>query len=129
MKIQDLIEISLCDNVNEKVVIETLSRIGICNKKEKILYPSCYLFKDDGRYYISHFKELFSLREDGYNNISQQDIERRNSIIYCLMVWGLIDVDEDIINPHNTFVFILPYSEKKDWTISHKIKLRYGNEQ
>ena len=125
MKVEDLIEVRLGENVNEKIVIETLSRIGICNKKEKILYPSCYLIKEDGKYYLGHFKELFLLRSDGYNNISNQDIERRNSIIYCLWSWGLIDVDEDKILPHETFVFILPYNEKKDWVISHKYKIRY----
>ncbi len=127
----NLIEVKICDGVSEKVIIETLSRMGICNKKEKILYPSCYLFREDEFFYIAHFKELFLLREEGYNNISQQDIERRNSIIFCLKNWGLIDIDEDSILPHDTFVFILPYKEKESWIINHKIKMNYGgfNEQ
>lgn len=125
MDVEDLIEVKLRDNVGEKVIIETLSRIGICNKRDKILYPSCYLIKRDDRFFIGHFKQLFMLREDGYNNISEQDLERRNSIVFCLWNWGLIDVDEDSIKPHNIFVFILPYGEKKNWTINHKIKMNY----
>ncbi len=121
----EFIEVWLKDGVSEKIIIETLSRIGIASKKEKILWPSCYLFKENDRCFILHFKELFLLRNDGYNNISEQDLERRNSIVYCLQSWGLIEADETKIIPHETFVFILPFNEKKEWSIQHKFKIRY----
>lgn len=121
----ELIEVKISKNVSEKIIIETLSRIGIASKKEKILWPSCYMIKENERFYVCHFKELFLLKNDGYNNISEQDIERRNSIIYCLKTWGMIEVDEEKIRPHEIFVFILPHNEKKDWSIQHKFKIRY----
>jgi hypothetical protein len=106
---------------DEKVVIETLTRIGIANKKRQILYPSCYLIEQFGRYYIFHFKELFSLtRVNWYNNLSEEDIKRKNAITYCLKQWGLIEVDESLIDPHDLFVFVLPYDKKNSWCVSHK---------
>ena len=103
------------------VIKETLSRIGIANKKAKILFPSCYLYEAFGVYYIAHFKQLFLLtRQDGYNNLSDEDLSRRNGIIFCLKSWNLIDVDETLIEPHDKFVFVLSHKEKHEWTIEHK---------
>lgn len=119
----DLVEVELAEGVDVKVIKETLSRMGIANKKEKILYPSCYLYEEDGCYFIAHFKELYALRENGFNNLSEKDLDRRNAIIFCLEKWGLIEVvyPEQIEN-HEMFVFILPYSEKHSWKINHKYK-------
>lgn len=124
MEFKNLLEVALL--VEKKVVDETLSRIGICNKKDKILYPSCYLIERDGVYYLAHFKELFCLRENGYNNMSIEDINRKNSIAYCLHQWKMISVPENMITPHDSFIFVLKHSEKKDWSIVHKWKFR-GN--
>jgi len=114
-----LIEVEpLCDIA---VLKETLSRIGIANKKQKILYPSCYLYEAFDTFYIAHFKQLFLLtRQDGYNNLGPDDLCRRNGIIYCLKSWGLIDADDTSIEPHDKYVFVLPYKEKADWRIEHK---------
>lgn len=121
----DLIEVNLCEGVSEKILIETLTRIGIADRKNKVLYPSTYLYKDEGKYFICHFKELFLLRDQGYNNISQEDIKRRNSIVYCLYNWELIDVDLEKIKPYDERVFILSYKEKKEWKIVHKYRMAY----
>lgn len=110
--------------VSEKIIVETCSRIGIANKREKILYPSVYFYKEDGKTYLVHFKELFLLRDNGYSNISPEDELRKNSIINCLYNWGMINVDLDKIEPCNSFVFILPFTEKKNWKIHHKYKLK-----
>ena len=107
--------------VNEKVVKESLSRVGVGSKKTKTLWPSCYLIERDGEYYLAHFKELFLLKDGGYNNILDEDIERRNATAFCLRQWGLIEVDEEDITPHTAFVFVLPFGQKKEWKISHKI--------
>ena len=111
--------------VDIKVIKETLSRIGIANKKKNILYPTCYLYQNFEEYYIVHFKSMFLLtRPNGYNNISEKDIERKNSIIFCMKNWGLIDIiEDDDIEPHNEFVYVLPYQEKRYWTISHKFNV------
>ena len=34
----------------KRVVQETLNRMGIANKKKRELYPSCYIYEDDGEY-------------------------------------------------------------------------------
>jgi hypothetical protein len=107
-----------------KVIKETLSRMGIANKKRRLLYPSCYLVEHFGSYYIFHFKELFSLtRSNYYNNLSDEDINRKNSIVYCLKQWGLLDVEESVIDPHDTFVFVLSHKEKDNYVISHKFNM------
>lgn len=110
--------------VDKKVVQETLNRIGISNKKKKILYPSCYIYEKDNEFYLVHFKQLFTLsRNDAYDNISEQDILRRNSIAFCLKNWGLIEVDDKFIEPHDSYVFVLPHDKKEGWKITHKINL------
>lgn len=114
--------------VDSKVIKETLNRIGICNKKKKILYPSCYLFEKDGKNYLVHFKELFLLtRETAYNAICEDDLLRRNAIAFCLRQWGLIEVEEEKILPHNKYIFVLPHNQKNEWHISHKFNFRSLN--
>lgn len=121
-KFDKLIEIKPLADI--AVIKETLARCGIANKKKKILYPSCYLYEAFGVYYIAHFKQLFLLtRQDGYNNLCEDDLARRNGIIFCLKNWGLIDVDESIIEPHDKFIFVLPFKEKNEWTISNKFNI------
>lgn len=126
MNVENLLEVKVL--VDPKVVSETLSRIGIANRKKKILYPSCYLYEYEGCNYLVHFKELFLLtRENAYNAICEDDILRKNSTAFILRSWGLIDVEEDEILPHNKYLFVLPHLEKKDWQISHKFNFRTIN--
>lgn len=116
----DFIKVKL--KVNEKIVKESLNRMGIASRKSKILYPSCYLLTIKGEHYIAHFKQLFKFKnEDGYDNISDDDINRMNAIIFCLKNWGLLDVDDELITPHDIYVFVLSHKEKDDWRIVHKI--------
>lgn len=122
----DLLEVKLL--VDKKIIIESLSRIGIANKKTKVLFPSCYLYEDNGRYYIAHFKQLFLLtRNDSYNNICEEDIIRRNAVTFCLKNWKLIDIEDEKIQPYNKMVFVLPFEEKKNWRISHKFNFKSIN--
>ena len=70
-------------------VRETLTRIGVASRKDKILYQSCHILHKQGRYYIVHFKELFAL--DGKpTNYSENDQARRNTIANLLSEWSLI---------------------------------------
>jgi hypothetical protein len=126
MDTKELLEINVL--VDSKVISETLNRIGIANKKKKILYPSCYLHEMDNKFYLVHFKQMFLLtRDSAYNAICEDDILRRNAIAFCLKNWGLIDVDDYDIEPHNKFVFVLPHTQKHDWKISHKFNFRTIN--
>ena len=108
---------------DKKVVQETTNRIGIANKRKQILYPSCYIYEKDGETYLVHFKQLFVLRDNGYNNVCDEDIKRRNAVAFCLKNWGLIDVEDEEIEPHDIYVFVLPHKEKHEWKISHKVNL------
>jgi hypothetical protein len=121
----ELLEIELL--VDKKIIIETLSRIGIVIDNKRTLYPSCYLWQMDNKYYLAHFKQLFKfLNEKSYDNLIDDDLIRRNSIAFCLEKWGLIKViNNEMIKEHNKFVFILPYNEKQEWTIKHKIRYTY----
>jgi hypothetical protein len=72
-------------------VRETLTRIGVASRKDKILYQSCHILHKQGRYYIVHFKELFAL--DGkLADISDNDLQRRNTIAKLLSDWGLVKI-------------------------------------
>lgn len=122
-EIKHMVEVVL--KTDTKIIKETLSRIGIANKKKNVLFPSCYLYANFEKFYIVHFKEMFLLtRANGYNNISEKDLERKNSIIFCLENWGLIDVvDKSTIDPHNEYVYVLPHKDKHKWSIEHKFNL------
>jgi len=103
-------------------VRETLTRIGVSSKNENKLYQSCHIFHKQGRYYIVSFKELFLL--DGKkSSLTENDIQRRNTIAKLLHDWGLIElVDENEVKDTCSLrqIKILPYKEKKNWELITK---------
>ncbi len=93
---------------------ETLTRIGVASRKDKVLYQSCHILHKQGRYFIVHFKELFAL--DGKTaDLTDNDLQRRNTIAKLLVDWGLVK----IVNP-DYFLDYAPLSQIK--VISHKEK-------
>jgi len=87
--LESLVEVKLSNDEDFLKVRETLTRIGVASKKEKILYQSCHILHKQGLYYIVHFKELFGL--DGKpSNFSEEDIARRNTIANLIAEWGLV---------------------------------------
>jgi hypothetical protein len=106
-------------------VRETLTRIGIASRKDKTLFQSCHILHKQNRYFIVHFKELFAL--DGKNtDITENDIERRNSIAKLLSDWGLIT----ILNPNSILdqaplsqIKIISYKDKDDWNLQSKYNI------
>lgn len=125
------VEIELPDPESFLKIKETLTRIGISSKKDKILYQSCHILhkrdrndpEEKSRYAILHFKELFML--DGKSNtLVEDDIARRNTIINLLEEWNLLKVvnseqTEDPVAPLSK-VKILAYKEKADWRLETK---------
>jgi len=107
-------------------VRETLTRIGVSSRKEKVLYQSCHILHKQGHYYIVHFKELFAL--DGKpSNISENDIQRRNAIAKLLEEWGLIKILnpkllEDNIAPLHQ-IKIIAFKEKDEWNLIAKYNI------
>ena len=106
-------------------VRETLSRIGIASKKDKKLYQSCHILHKQGRYFIVHFKELFGL--DGKKtNFSDEDIQRRNTIVKLLIDWGLVEiVDVTRIEKQAPLsqIKVISFKEKKDWILETKYNI------
>ena len=110
-----LLEVKLL--VDPNVIKETLSRMGIVNKKNKIIYQSCHLLKQFDTYYLVHFKQLFTLTPNkngyrGFGNVSLEDIERRNSIALWLIKWHMISIDDmNEIIPHRTKFDIVSHND------------------
>ena len=104
---------------------ETLTRIGVASRKDKTLFQSCHILHKQGKYFITHFKELFAL--DGKRaNITVNDIQRRNRIIQLLLDWGLVSVvsTEKVndIAPLNQ-IKVISYKEKNDWNLETKYNI------
>ena len=123
------IEVTLNEQDDFLKVRETLTRIGVSSRKEKVLYQSCHILHKQGKYYITHFKELFAL--DGKpSNISENDIQRRNAIANLLEEWGLVKIlnpqlMKDNIAPLHQ-VKIISFKEKDDWELIKPIKTDNG---
>ena len=50
------LEINLLQPDDFLKVRETLTRIGVASRKDKVLYQSCHILHKQGRYFIVHFK-------------------------------------------------------------------------
>lgn len=121
--VDSLIEIRLKEEDDFLKVRETLTRIGISSPRDKRLYQSCHILHKRGKYYIVHFKELFSLDGKG-TNFSEEDEGRRNTIVRLLADWGLIEIvdEEKILYPAAPInqIKIIPHREKQDWELIAK---------
>jgi|TARA_B100001094_G_C18115673_1_gene763853 hypothetical protein len=106
-------------------VRETLTRIGVASRKDKTLYQSCHILHKQGKYYITHFKELFAL--DGKKStLVENDIQRRNTIALLLEDWNLIDIlKKDAVENKAPLsqIKVLPFKEKKEWNLTAKYNI------
>jgi hypothetical protein len=106
-------------------VRETLTRIGVASRKDKTLYQSCHILHKQGKYFIVHFKELFAL--DGKNaTLSENDLQRRNTIAILLQDWNLIDItkkDQAENKAPLSQIKVLPFKEKNEWNLSAKYNI------
>jgi hypothetical protein len=120
------IEVTLNEQDDFLKVRETLTRIGVSSRKEKVLYQSCHILHKQGRYYIVHFKELFAL--DGKpSNLSENDIQRRNAIARLLEEWGLLTIINQEVIGDNVAplhqIKIIAFKEKDDWQLITKYNI------
>jgi len=117
-----MLEVTLPEPDNFLKVRETLTRIGVASKKDKILYQSCHILHKQGRYFIVHFKELFAL--DGKEaNLSINDIERRNTIANLLADWGLLKISVPANAEQQASlsqIKVVSYKEKHEWELVAK---------
>ena len=120
---QNMLEIGLNEPDDFLKVRETLSRMGVASRKERKLYQSCHILQKQGRYFLTHFKELFAL--DGkQTNLSENDIARRNTIANLLKDWGLISImgDASECAPLSQ-IKVLSFREKGDWELCTKYNI------
>lgn len=119
------LEIKLVEPDDFLKIRETLTRIGVASRKDKILYQSCHILHKQGRYFICHFKELFAL--DGKQaDLTENDLQRRNTVAKLLSDWGLVTV----LNPNGfsdvaplSQIKVLSFKEKDDWTLQTKYNI------
>ncbi|QBO60790.1 putative translation repressor protein [Escherichia phage vB_EcoM_G2133] len=117
-----MIEITLKKPEDFLKVKETLTRMGIANNKDKVLYQSCHILQKKGLYYIVHFKEM--LRMDGRQvEMTEEDEVRRDSIAWLLEDWGLIE----IVPGQRTFMKdltnnfrVISFKQKHEWNLVPK---------
>ena len=123
LTVDDLVEIVLEEEDDFLKVRETLTRIGVSSRTENKLYQSCHILHKRGKYYIVHFKELFSL--DGLpTDISETDVGRRNTITSLLEEWELLSIVDKtkVKEPKVSLaqIKIISYNDKKDWELVPK---------
>lgn len=125
-RVDNLVEITLKSNEDFLKVKETLTRIGVASKKEKIIFQSCHILHKQNKYYLVHFKELFRL--DGRTaDFDDKDVARRNTIANLLQEWGLLKIvdatkTEEPVAPLNQ-IKVLSFKEKADWQLIPKYNI------
>ena len=121
----NMLEVQLKEPDDFLKVRETLTRIGVASRKDKKLFQSCHILHKQGRYFITHFKELFAL--DGKEaNLTDNDIERRNTIAQLLADWGLIAIINATVAEKKaplSQIKVLSFKEKNDWDLQAKYNI------
>lgn len=122
----NFIQVTLVEQDDFLKVKETLTRIGVSSRRDKVLYQSCHILHKQGKYYITHFKELFAL--DGKpSNMNENDIQRRNAIAILLEDWGLLKIiNKDVIGNNVAPIHqikIISFKEKDDWELIAKYNI------
>ena len=121
----DMLEVTIKQPDDFLKVRETLTRIGVASRKDKTLFQSCHILHKQGKYYITHFKELFAL--DGKKStLTANDIQRRNTIALLLQDWNLIDVSDKKKTEDKAPLIqikVLPFKEKNEWNLSAKYNI------
>jgi hypothetical protein len=116
------VEVELPDRQAFLKIEETLTRIGVASRLDKVLYQSCHILHKRQRYAIVHFKEMFAL--DGKpTNFSEDDIQRRNKIATLLEDWSLCKIINkarvSVVAPRS-HIKVINYKEKNDWVLRPK---------
>ena len=121
----DMLEVKIKQPDDFLKIRETLTRIGVASRKDKTLFQSCHILHKQGKYFIVHFKELFAL--DGKKaTLTQNDIQRRNTIAVLLQDWNLISVVKKEAAEDKaplSQIKVLPFKEKKEWNLSAKYNI------
>lgn len=120
-----MLEVTLNEPDDFLKVRETLTRIGVASRKDKKLYQSCHILHKQGRYFIVHFKELFVL--DGKpSTITENDIQRRNTIAVLLADWGLVTINSNEQAKDRAplrQIKVISHKERHEWELCPKYNI------
>ena len=120
-----MLEVTLNEPDDFLKVRETLTRIGVASRKDRKLYQSCHILHKQGRYFIVHFKELFVL--DGKpSTITENDIQRRNTIAVLLSDWGLLSINSTEQSKDRAplrQIKVLSFKERDEWELCPKYNI------
>ena len=120
-----MLEVTLNEPDDFLKVRETLTRIGVASRKDRKLYQSCHILHKQGRYFIVHFKELFVL--DGKpSTITENDIQRRNTIAVLLSDWGLVSINNSEQAKDRAplrQIKVLSFKERDEWELCPKYNI------
>lgn len=124
--IETFVEVKIGSSDDFLKVRETLTRMGIADRKTKTLYQSCHILHKKGKYYIVHFKELFAL--DGRTvDLTEEDVARRNTIAQMLERWGMLKFVKTAeglkVLEDRRKLSVIPYNEKEQWTLKPKYSI------
>ena len=119
----DMLEITLNEPDDFLKIRETLTRIGVASRKDQKLFQSCHILHKQGRYFITHFKELFLL--DGKpSNLTKNDLERRNTIVKLMDDWGLLTTVTSIGETASlNQIKIISHKDKTEWELCPKYNI------
>lgn len=137
--VETFIEVNLDNQDAFLLCKETLTRVGISSNKDKKLYQSCHILHKKGKYYLVHFKELFTL-DNRASGLDAEDTSRRNTIAKLLHEWGLFNivgaeyVGEDVDTGKKVYRYpdkmsvlcplskikIITYADKDNWDLVTK---------
>jgi len=119
------LEVNLSQPDDFLKVRETLTRIGVASRKDKVLYQSCHILHKQGRYFIVHFKELFAL--DGKSaDLTENDLQRRNTIAKLLVDWGLVAlIKPDLFSELAPLsqIKVIAHKDKHEWSLQTKYNI------
>ena len=118
-----MLEVILAEPDDFLKIRETLTRIGVASKKDNKLFQSCHILHKQGRYFITHFKELFLL--DGKpSNLTKNDLERRNTIVKLMDDWGLLTTVSSIGETASlNQIKIISHKDKTEWELCPKYNI------
>ena len=118
-----MLEVILAEPDDFLKIRETLTRIGVASKKDNKLFQSCHILHKQGRYFITHFKELFLL--DGKpSNLTKNDLERRNTIVKIMDDWGLLTTVSAIGETASlNQIKIISHKDKTEWELCPKYNI------
>ena len=118
-----MLEVILAEPDDFLKIRETLTRIGVASKKDNKLYQSCHILHKQGRYFITHFKELFLL--DGKpSNLTENDLKRRNTIVKLMDDWGLLTTVTSIGETASlNQIKIISHKDKSEWELCPKYNI------